>query len=306
MTELHFRGAWRSISLCISLIYRYPVIAGAWGCMLAAIKWIAPRPSEAGGRENVNQQAVTQTGITRTSAPRSVHPEFNWAIYADATLAGLSALIPLPYIDSTFEAYFRRRMVRSIANQRSRVLHPAGLRALQQTQPSDLVKRVVALPIDLSLGMVKRISRKLIYFFSVKRAVDALTYYWRRAYLLDYMVRQGHLSSDTSAPVAVAALNSVLAQSGSGPFGWLAKQVVAGTPQVMRLLWQARRGGPMQDDALLNLRTLLAERWPEMSGYLQALSRRYDEEFANLRIVTRVPQSAGRNAFQFLEQAQEG
>src|SRR5690606_37110355 len=115
-----------------------------------------------------------------------------------------SALIPLPYIDSTFEAYFRRRMVRSIANQRSRVLHPAGLRALQQTQPSDLVKRVVALPIDLSLGMVKRISRKLIYFFSVKRAVDALTYYWRRAYLLDYMVRQGHLNSDTSAPVAVA------------------------------------------------------------------------------------------------------
>lgn len=49
---------------------------------------------------------------------------FNWAIYAGATLAGLSVLIPLPLLDVAFEQLFRRRMPGSIARARSRQIPP--------------------------------------------------------------------------------------------------------------------------------------------------------------------------------------
>ncbi len=244
--------------------------------------------------------------IQPPSVQPGTHSEFNWAIYADATLAGLSALIPVPYVDSALEARFRRRMVHSIARQRNRTLHPAALHALQEDPVSSIVKDVLRLPINLSIGLVRRFSRKVLYFLSVKRAVDLLTFYWRRAYLLDYMVRQGHLSSEATAPAAVAALNTVLAQSGSGPFRWLAQQVVAGTPHVAGLLWEALPGGKKPDQSLLlNLRTLLAEKWPDASDYLRSLARRYDEQMANLRSAARQSQMTA-HTLPLVSRVQEG
>lgn len=241
------------------------------------------------------------------AAQGRIHPEFNWTIYADATLAGLSALVPVPYIDSAFEAYFRRRMARTIADQRSRALHPAALRALQQQPVSNIVQGLVALPVELSLGLVKRFSRKVLYFLAVKSAINALTFYWRRAYLLDYMVRMGHLSGENTAPAAVDALNHVLAQSGSGPFAWLAKQVIEGTPQALLLLWRARHGDASQEDALLlDLRSRMAEQWPDLSSYLQALTRRYEEEYHNRRNAMRAAPAAGGGLPRLVEQTQKG
>ena len=40
---------------------------------------------------------------------------FDWRIYADATCAGLSVLIPLPFVDTAFETVFRRRIPGTIA-----------------------------------------------------------------------------------------------------------------------------------------------------------------------------------------------
>jgi hypothetical protein len=51
------------------------------------------------------------TYTSRTQSPDGVHQsEFTWAIYGDATLAGLSALLPIPILDDVIEQRFRRRM----------------------------------------------------------------------------------------------------------------------------------------------------------------------------------------------------
>ncbi|HXF64256.1 MAG TPA: hypothetical protein VNK95_21690 [Caldilineaceae bacterium] len=213
-------------------------------------------------------------------------PTFNWAIYADATLAGLSALIPIPFIDSLFEEYFRRRMIHTIAHQRSRALHPAAVRALNQNPLMSSARKLLTLPLTLTIGLLVRLSRKLLYFLSIRRAVNLLTYYWRRAYLLDYMVRQGHLSAQESAAAAVAALDAVLVQSGSGPFRWLAQHVVNHTPHVIRTLWHARHG--QEDPPMLTIRAELAARWPALSDYLATLARRYDEQFETMHRLSRL------------------
>jgi hypothetical protein len=239
------------------------------------------------------------------SEPKAANrPAFNWAIYADATLAGLSTLIPIPFVDSTIEDHFRRRMVHSIAQQRSRALHPAAVRTLDESRLTSAVRQIVALPLSLTVGLAMRLSRKLIYFMSVKRAVDALSYYWRRAYLLDYMVRQGHLSDETTAPAAAAALDAVLAQSGSGPFRWVAQQVVAHTPHVVKTIWDARHGH--EDALVLNIRAALAERWPEIGDYLVMLAGRYDEQYDAMRRLSRQRQAGTDSHPSLRGQPQEG
>lgn len=239
---------------------------------------------------------------TQPTRPQGSNPPtFNWAIYADATLAGLSALIPFPFIDSLFEEYFRRRIIHTIAHQRSRALHPAAVRVLNQNPLTSTARKILTLPLTLTVGLIVRLSRKLLYFLSIRRAVNLLTYYWRRAYLLDYMVRKGHLSAEESAAAAVAALDAVLAQSGSGPFRWLAQHVVNHTPHVLRTLWYARHG--QEDPPLLTIRAELAARWPALGDYLATLARRYDEQFETLY---RLSRQRRQHHYTLRSQLQEG
>jgi len=51
-------------------------------------------------------------------------PNFDWRIFADATCAGLSVLIPLPLVDLVFETIFRRRMPGKIAKVRGSEVAP--------------------------------------------------------------------------------------------------------------------------------------------------------------------------------------
>lgn len=244
------------------------------------------RTASTTGSENEAEISVEARSATPPTKPRGSNPPtFNWAIYADATLAGLSALIPFPLIDTLFEAYFRRRMIHTIAHQRSRALSPAAVRVLNQDPLASTARTLLTLPLTLTVGLIVRLSRKLLYFLSIRRAVNLLTYYWRRAYLLDYIVRQGHLSTHESAAAAVAALDTVLAQSGSGPFRWLAQHVVNHTPYVLRTLWHARHG--QEDPPILTIRAELAERWPALDDYLATLARRYDEQFETLYRLSR-------------------
>jgi hypothetical protein len=117
------------------------------------------------------------------------------------------------------------------------------------------------------------------------------------------MIRQGHLSAEDSAAIAVAALHAVLAQSGSGPLRWLAQQVVGNTQHVFRILWDAWRGH--EDAPVLNIRALLVERWPELRDYLATLTRRYDEQYEAMRRLAQ-PQSNLIRTAGLREQLQEG
>jgi hypothetical protein len=209
------------------------------------------------------------------------HPRtrFEWPIYADATLAGLSVLTPVPFVDDAFENYFRRRMPGRIARARGREL-PEGVEAELTRGDGGWLASCLLLPVTLTVGLLKRISRKLLYFLTVKKATDRLSHYWYRAFLLDHMLAAGHLETPQTARLARRAMDRVLAAS-SGPMRRLADQVVTGSRDVGEMLRRARRGE--EDDALRRTKGEMEARWGDVAGHLEAVAARYDDVYQQLQ-----------------------
>jgi hypothetical protein len=202
---------------------------------------------------------------------------FEWSRYADATLAGLSVLVPIPFLDDAFEGFFRRRIPGAVARSRGRTL-PDDVRAV--LSEGDAGRWGCAtIPLRLTLGLLKRLSRKLLYFLTIKSATDRLSQYWSRAFLIDHMLASGHLESVESARVARAALDQVL-KTTAGPLPRVARQVIASTPNVWSALRRARRGEEAEE--VRQARTQLEGRWDEAAGDLRSLAGRYDAAYARL------------------------
>src|SRR5687767_4928057 len=94
--------------------------------------------------------------------------DFDWSRYADATLAGLSVLIPIPFVDDAFEAFFRKRIPGAVAQSRGRALS-GEVRAVLEEEDA-VGSGCATLPARLVIGLFKRLSRKLLYFLTVKQA----------------------------------------------------------------------------------------------------------------------------------------
>jgi hypothetical protein len=205
---------------------------------------------------------------------------FDWSIYADATLAGLSTLIPLPLIDLFFEWLFRRRMLGSIARRNGRQLQPQVARRLNRGRfgcwPGCFVW-----PIMLVIQFIKRLYRTVLYFLTVKSATDRLSYYWHRAFLLDYMIRRGDLDDPVEAELAAAALEQILANSAASPTTQLAQQIVSGMSHALRSAWRWLRR--REDAALDAARETMARSWTDFSGYLQQTAQLYEATLRKLR-----------------------
>src|SRR5918997_6943650 len=105
--------------------------------------------------------------------PSQSDTAFDWAIYADATFAGLSVLIPIPLLDWVFEQFFRRRMLPTIAQRQGRQLPPAVRAQLNRSSGSCLSTCLTA-PLVATFWLLKSVSRKLLYFLTIKDATDQL------------------------------------------------------------------------------------------------------------------------------------
>lgn len=204
---------------------------------------------------------------------------FEWPLYADATLAGLSILVPAPFVDDALEGFFRRRMPRRIAAARGRVL-AAEVEAELREEGGGWGAALLRLPLTVTVGLLKRVSRKLLYFLTVKAAADGLSYYWHRAFLLDYMLAAGHLDSAESARLARQAMDQVLVRT-SGPLRQLAGQLVARVQDVPQLLRRAREGH--EEEAMRQAKEPVEEQWGAAAGYLPTVAARYEEALRELR-----------------------
>ena len=214
-----------------------------------------------------------ETGNLSATAP------FTWSVYADATLAGLSVLIPLPLVDDLFESYFRKRMVKSIAQRHQRSLDRTVVTTVNRT-PQDWLSRLrscLFLPFRLAVELVLSLSRKLLYFLSIKKAVDALNYYWQRAYLLDHMVRQGYLRNGQDPEMAVNILEMVLNEHSQSPLTQLAGEVVRSPARLVRSVRRARQG--IEDPELAETKQTMRGAWGQYEDYFKRLSDRYDTLF---------------------------
>lgn len=205
--------------------------------------------------------------------------KFDWRIYADATCAGLTALLPIPFVDLGFEAYFRRRMPVSIAKARDREMAPGARRRLGRAHgPWISIEGCLALPLAVVRYTVRKLWRKVVYVFAIADAAKQVSAYWHRAYLLDHIICGGHTGSDVDWRRSTAVFEKVLEETDTRPLMGLARQTVSSVHRVLRLLVRARRGGAAEETESLS--TILASHWDAAEGSLDRVALRYNEEYA--------------------------
>ena len=196
--------------------------------------------------------------------------QFDWQIYADATFAGLSLLIPIPLLDVAFEWFFRRRMARTIARRSprdggGRTLPPTVLTAINR-DPNAWWQGCLTAPFKLLLLFLKRLSRKLLYFLTIKEATDQLNYYWHRAFLLNYMMQRGDLDDVATAVPALRAMHTVLKSHVSSPLSQLASQILDNVSHVLRTIVRWLRRG-REDEVVQSTRQTMAAHWLDFADY---------------------------------------
>lgn len=209
----------------------------------------------------------------------TLHPGFEPSVYADATLAGLTPLVPVPFLDWWLEERFRRRMVRRIAQHRGRRLTPAARRALNVGGRGLLVAGLLFL-LKLPVRLILKLVRKLVYVLAIKEATEKLSFYWQRAFLIDHMVQAGHLEDDESARLAQQALRQTLERVPS-PLMALAGQLV----QRVWSLRPFRRRAPVAGiaAAAAEQQGFVERQWAAYEGFLRQLAAQYDRAYEALR-----------------------
>jgi len=213
-------------------------------------------------------------------------PEFDWRVFADATCAGLSVLIPIPLVDVAFERFFVRRMPASICRARGLEMSPSDLEILRRSdQPWMSAQSCLTVPLAAGLWLLKRLSRKILYFLTVREAVEELSAHWHRAHLLDHAARSGHLRPGAPAIVARLALEQTLEATNTSPLAGLARTTVRGAPQVLRLLLRARRQGP--GEGVRAREAELERHWADVAGHFERMAQLYDVTYNSA--TTRTP-----------------
>lgn len=225
---------------------------------------------------------MPKVAVPDESASRRVLTDFDWIVYADATFAGLSILIPIPFVDALLEAYFRRRMPRDIARRRGRTLSPAVTRLLNRRRGKGLLAGCLMLPVDLIIYVLRNLYRTVVYVLSVVDASEKLSYYWHRAFLLDYSVGRGHLDTVERAAVASQAIERILQTTQTSPMVNLAGQIIQTARQQIRGLLRAiirfiRR--QEETEGVKITRRTIASQWAEFHDYLLELADRYDAAY---------------------------
>lgn len=232
------------------------------------------------------------TEIQPQTPPRALPPRhaaaidttFDWHVYADATFAGLAVLLPIPFIDSFFEEIFRRRMPRDIARWRGRALPQASIREINRVREG-CWPGCLLWPVEGIIFIIRTIYRNIIFVLSVYDASVKLSYYWHRAFLLDYMIRRGDLDTPVKARLAGVAMQQAMGNLQLSPFIKLAGQVIeqarthigALTRSVFRFL-RRREATEETERTWLGI----AEQWAGFKDYLEELAVRYDNAYDKL------------------------
>jgi hypothetical protein len=195
---------------------------------------------------------------------------------AEATLAGLTPLVPVPLLDWWLEARFQNRMVERIAERRGRRLDPA-VREVLSTGGRSFLSAGLLFLLKLPARLLLRLVRKLVYVLAIKEATEKISFYWQRAFLIDHMLQAGHLEDVASARRAQEAMQAAM-RGLSSPLTSLSKQVA-------QRIWQMgpfRRSSPVAglSAASAEQRGFITRQWAKYDGFLVQLAERYDQAYA--------------------------
>lgn len=207
------------------------------------------------------------------------HTLFDWRIYAEATCAGLTPLVPIPFLDLALEAVFRRRMPGKISSVRHRDLAPQAGSALSRgTGAIVSVEGCLKIPFAVIRYVLRRIWRKLIYVFAIADAAKLTSEYWHRAYLLDHLIRAGHAEPGVDWPRAAEVFAAVLRDTDTSPLTGLAQQTVSNAHRVAGMLLRARKRGAAEETESLS--DILRSNWAAAESSLSEVAVRYNDAYA--------------------------
>lgn len=240
-----------------------------------------PRPDTT-TEDSTSSDDTPSRSVTRGSSPNGTPPPpsqptgttFRWRVFSDATCAGLAVLIPLPLADLLLERYFRRRMPPAIATAHGADIPRERLAGLVPTQPLLSASSCLTLPLSVVVFLLKRLSKKLLYFLTIKEATDKLSAYWLRAHLIDHVVRAGHLDDPHDPQPTWTALEQVMSETDTSPLRQLARRAIRGSHHLLRALLQARRGQP--SDAVRRETGILERHWDEVVTALTERVQRFE------------------------------
>ena len=105
-----------------------------------------------------------------------------------AVLTGLTPLIPVPLLDDLVKGYFRRRLVRSLAEAAGRALSDEEADLLASEREGGCLKGCL---VTALVYPVKAVFRKVLYFLEMKRAVDLTSRTYHFGYLVGHALRRG-------------------------------------------------------------------------------------------------------------------
>ena len=205
----------------------------------------------------------------------SVEREFDWRVYADATCAGLTALIPIPFVDLAFEATFRRRIPGMIARAQGRRLrHEDNARLGRSGSELLSLAGCLMLPLAAVRYLARVIWHKVIYVLAVADAASLVSEYWHRAYLLDHVIRAGHLDEGADADWAIQVFFKALDEADASRLVGLARQVVSTSRQILGMLLRAAR---LDDpEVTQTLGEILSSHWNAAEASLHEVALHYN------------------------------
>jgi hypothetical protein len=134
-------------------------------------------------------------------------------LVTSAVLAGLTPLVPIPFVDDHLYAYFMRSMVQRLGAAHSRPFSTEELEALTAQPGRGGALRLLG---SVALYPAKKVLRKVFFFLELKRAVDTISHTYHRGFLLDAALDEGWLNAH-GAPRVRAAIDAVLARTNTSP-----------------------------------------------------------------------------------------
>jgi hypothetical protein len=204
-------------------------------------------------------------------------------IILHAVLAGLTPLIPVPFVDDLVKAYFTRRMVRKLAAAHGQFVNEQDIQTLADDADSGCLLGCLTTAVVYPL---KAIFRKIFFFLEWKRAVDIVSHTYYQGFLLDAVLGERWLvpAGVRRAEEVRAAIDSVLLQLNTSLIERAVKGIfrqskaaLKGAAQLLQSSLQRLRRQPSQEQVAQAVEGLEAQEERQLEGIVGQLQNAINE-----------------------------
>jgi hypothetical protein len=221
-----------------------------------------------------------------------------------AMLAGLTPLIPVPFVDDLAKDFFRRRLVETLAASRRLPLPPGTIRELTAERGGCALGGCLG---QVLIYPLKKLLAKLFFFLEWKRVLDLTSQIYHFGYLVDCALQDGYLTGPRARPVEQVR-QAIEAVTRAAPIRPVESAVAATFRQSRAALsaavaelgrhFQGQSGKAACSHAEATLGAVEEQERRNLSGVAEALQRRLqslpDAHFLRLREQLRQQLEPGR------------